>query len=658
MKKPSILKKFAGEIDIMAMRKSNAHAHNHYDKKVNSVSKEAETIKDIVLSVHTKSISDDGIMGCICEIELPGSGMQLTLTPDNVRYIKAKQMVIDGGYEYPDFRITKEIDQKAVTYSMGSPLALRFPPNTTRFQKEITRQRLWTTLVRWLDKDMAAALLLGIDTAVKAAAELRRQHNDYMCMRAYDTAKKVRELILKEKQDADARFTQLYNVQRLGQRATDDGPYDDGNKKPDDGRTTSDDTGKLNSLGHPTGDSTGKSTGDIGDDDDTFNVELKPKEEQARKEVKAYHPAFRHKVACEFGSDWAKYSWQMRYSLLLLEGDDILATGSTLDVTTGSHSGIITLKKTEEKPVQETFTVTSCTNVCNDGEHGDDDAGELDIAGNIANDTTLEEGSTLDVSTGSRSGIITPNYKTQPQAIKTDNVKSPAGVEGIYDVYYDGGGWNECIDTGDMTGELTKEGSLIVTTDESWGDIMLAASEHNHSYDGGYDHGYDHGHDHGYDNGEYGDNDAGELDDANGHDGHHPIPLTWGDEMTADDAYADDYNYDGGGPGHNGDDGGSCDDNGSSCDYGGGDGDSGHHSDAGGHDADGHYDANSGDAAEEANWDHEDGGYDGNYDDGDDDGGHDDSSHDDSGGNGDDDGGHDSDACHFDEDYNAGDSGW
>ena len=87
MKKPSILKKFAGEIDIMAMRKSNAHAHNHYDKKVNSVSKEAETIKDIVLSVHTKSISDDGIMGCICEIELPGSGMQLTLTPDNVRYI-------------------------------------------------------------------------------------------------------------------------------------------------------------------------------------------------------------------------------------------------------------------------------------------------------------------------------------------------------------------------------------------------------------------------------------------------------------------------------------------------------------------------------------------------------------------------------------------
>ena len=46
------------------------------------------------------------------------------------------------------------------------------------------------------------------------------------------------------------------------------------------------------------------------------------------------------------------------------------------DVTTGSHSGIITLKKTEEKPAQETFTVTSGTNVCNDGEHGDD-AGEL-----------------------------------------------------------------------------------------------------------------------------------------------------------------------------------------------------------------------------------------------------------------------------------------
>ena len=43
---------------------------------------------------------------------------------------------------------------------------------------------------------MAAALLLGIDTAVMAAAELRRQHDDYMCMRAYDTAKKAHELIL------------------------------------------------------------------------------------------------------------------------------------------------------------------------------------------------------------------------------------------------------------------------------------------------------------------------------------------------------------------------------------------------------------------------------------------------------------------------------
>ena len=121
----------------MATRKSNAHNHHH--KKVNSVSKEAEMIKDIVLSVYTKSIYDDDDIGCICEIDLPGNGIQLTLTPDNVRYIKAKQMVIDGGYEYPDFRITKEIDQKAVTYSEGSPIALQFPPNTTRFQKEITR---------------------------------------------------------------------------------------------------------------------------------------------------------------------------------------------------------------------------------------------------------------------------------------------------------------------------------------------------------------------------------------------------------------------------------------------------------------------------------------------------------------------------------------
>ena len=67
---------------------------------------------------------------------------------------------------------------------------------------------------------VTAAAVMAAVTAVMAAAELRRQHDDYMCMRAYDTAKKAHELILKEKQDADARFTQLYNVQRISsQRA-------------------------------------------------------------------------------------------------------------------------------------------------------------------------------------------------------------------------------------------------------------------------------------------------------------------------------------------------------------------------------------------------------------------------------------------------------